>query len=76
MTDEVLTPPPFKEWVKLTHTPTGTNVRVTLQSGRVSTSWTTKCYTLDQSIKDAISQSRSHAAHCMFLLLEQAPVHN
>lgn len=47
--------PERKEWVRVSHSPSGTLVSVTLQQGTTTVKWTVKAYTtgLDKGVREA-----------------------
>ena len=48
-----------KEWLKVSHSPSGTVVTCTLQQGNVTAKWTVKAY--ESTIKQGVGDARAGA---------------
>jgi hypothetical protein len=48
-----------KEWLRVSHTPTGSTVTCTLLDGNLSVRWTVKCYT--HTIRECVIEARAGA---------------
>ena len=58
-----------KEWVRASHSPTGTRVTVTLQEGHLSVRWTVKSYA--SGLKTGVAEAR-HGAEKALAQLQEA----
>jgi hypothetical protein len=57
-----------KEWLKVSHSPSGTMVRVSLVEGNLAASWTVKSYA--STIKPAVLEARKGARKALVDLRE------
>lgn len=61
-----------KEWVRVSHTPSGTLVTVTFMEGNVSVKWSVKAYT--STLKAGLAEARAGAEKALGQLQEALAV--